>query len=144
MQLSFKITRFYWKIYVCSSFGVCLQVTITIMGNVGGFMKRNISSSFFFSIMHWEKSFLLTSLANNTIHVEILKSYWKNEGKNSHSTFHCFSFKNVINELVICQWQHLQFVFCITWLMAQKVKTSNAVSERQTRSAVGMQIIHWH
>lgn len=92
-----------------------------------------------FSILHWEESFLLTSLANNAIHGVILKSYWKNEGKNTHSTFHCFIFKTVIKER-----NHLQFVFCITWLEPQKVQISHAVLARQTRPAVGMQIIHWH
>lgn len=93
-------------------------------GQCQGLYKREYLFHFF-SIMHWEERFLLTSPANNVIHVEILKSYWKNQGKNTHFTFHCFSFKNVIKER-----QHLQFVFCITWLVPQKVKTSNAIRKR--------------
>lgn len=58
--------------------------------------------------------------------------------KKKYTTFHWFIFKTLIKER-----NHLQFVFCITSLEPQKVQISNAVLARETRPAVGMQIIHW-
>lgn len=95
-------------------------------GQCGICIKGHDSSNFL--ILPWEQHFLLTSQANNAIHV--LKKWRK-----KYNTFHCFIFKTVIKER-----NNLQFVFCTTWLEPQKVQISNAVIARQTRPAVGMQI----